>query len=218
VEVLGHGFDPAHFRYRERRRPDGKLAFLCVAEHRPRKNLAGLIRAFERAFPNNDDVELRIKGGVHAYASGVDDLMELIRQPERVKFIEAFYANDSGMGALYEEADCFVLPTRGEGFGLPILEAMATGLPVIVTAYGGHLDFCTAENSFLVNVKGMVDCDPNFFPGVQSQWAEPDEDHLVSLLRDVYEHYDKALEVGRKGWESVREDWTWSAQLDKHFP
>jgi hypothetical protein len=64
----------------------------------------------------------------------------------------------------------------------------------------------------------MVDCDPNFFPGVQSQWAEPDEDHLVSLLRDVYEHYDKALEVGRKGWESVREDWTWSAQLDKHFP
>src|SRR5204862_7440612 len=57
---------------------------------------------------------------------------------------------DEEVPALYRACDCLVAPYRGEGFGLPICEAMSCGLPVIVTAYGAALDFCDEGNAYLV--------------------------------------------------------------------
>ena len=47
------------------------------------------------------------------------------------------------LGVLYRSSDCFVLPTRGEGWGLPIIEAMACGVPVIATSWSAQCDFMT---------------------------------------------------------------------------
>ena len=61
------------------------------------------------------------------------------------------------MPALYRAADCFVLPTRGEGFGRPLLEAMAAGVPVIATRWGGHTDFLDDQHAYLVEVEALVE-------------------------------------------------------------
>ena len=50
---------------------------------------------------------------------------------------------------LFRDADVMVLPTRGEGYNLPALEAMAAGLPLIVTGHGGHRDFCGPAEGFV---------------------------------------------------------------------
>jgi glycosyltransferase involved in cell wall biosynthesis len=55
------------------------------------------------------------------------------------------------MPRLYKNFDCFVLATRGEGWGLPIIEAMAMEIPVIVTNWSGPTEFVTEENGFLVS-------------------------------------------------------------------
>ncbi len=212
VDVLGHGFDPQHYRYRARTL-DTPFIFLCVAEHTPRKNLPMLIECFERAFDNRADVQLVIKVGLH----GPGDLRRAIKHPTKVRVVHQLLEDDAAMAQLYQAAHCFVLPTRGEGFGLPFLEAMATGLPVIATDFGGHLDFCTPETAYLIHNRRLVDADTRCFPHIASQWADPDEEHLVMLMRQVFSDYDTATAKARLASEQAHTSWTWSAQLSQVF-
>jgi glycosyltransferase involved in cell wall biosynthesis len=213
MTVVGHGFDPRHYRFSERVR-EGEFIFLCIAEDTPRKNLPMLVRCFERAFENRTGVRLVLKLGMH----GEGGLRRQIKRRQKVTLLTEEIADDTGLAELYRSAHCFVLPTRGEGFGLPMLEAMATGLPVIVTDYGGQLDFCNEANSFLIRNKGLVDTDPDCFPHIESQWADPDEEHLIHLMRYVYENYERALQAGRLGYQTASADWTWDKQLGRVLP
>src|SRR5207302_1409289 len=93
--------------------------------------------------------------------------------------IEYLHQNlrEEELAGLYTACDCLVHPYRGEGFGLPIAEAMACGLPVIVTGYGAALDFCNDENAFLI--PASIRCFPERKLGdletVDYPWlAEPD--------------------------------------------
>ena len=85
---------------------------------------------------------------------------------------------------LYQSADALVCPSRGEGFGLPLAEAMALGKPIITTAYGGQNDFCTPQTAWL--------CDYSFayaktHLGVfDSVWVEPNPESLTRVLQDIF--------------------------------
>ena len=60
---------------------------------------------------------------------------------------------DEDLKALYLQSDLLIAPSRAEGFGLPIAEAMKLGIPVITTAWGGQMDFCNHQNSWLIDFK-----------------------------------------------------------------
>lgn len=211
VGVLGHGYDDSVYSLVERQVPD-VVRFLCIAEVNARKNLPFLIRCFEKAFADRSDVELVIKVGFE----GGELLKTLITGPN-ITIVNQELVTEQDLCELYRSCHCFVLPTRGEGFGMPILEAMATGMPVIVTDYSGHLDFCNENNSYLIEIKGLVPCDTACFPNVESEWANPSEEHLIHLLREVADDYEKALRVGAAAHASVRDEWTWHRQLSARF-
>lgn len=112
---------------------------------------------------------------------------------------------------LYTACDAFVLPSRGEAWGRPYLEAMACGLPTIATKWGGHLDFMGEENSFLIEVEGLEEVpegvDVPAFRGCR--WAKPSRAHLQRLMRYIFEHREEAREKGRKARATVEERWGW---------
>lgn len=64
---------------------------------------------------------------------------------------------DYDMATLYRSADCFVISTRGEGWGMPILEAMACGLPAIATNWSSQVDFFNETNGYPVDVASLID-------------------------------------------------------------
>ncbi len=74
---------------------------------------------------------------------------------------------------------------QSEGFGLPMAEAMLFKLPVVTTAYGGQVDFCRDDTSWLIDFSFKKS--KTHFNLINSYWVEPDLEHLKRLLREVRE-------------------------------
>jgi glycosyltransferase involved in cell wall biosynthesis len=116
---------------RERYRlPERFILFLGTIQ--PRKNLEGLIKAFallckEKGFEHS----LVVAGGQGWKSGGLKALIKKLGLDRRVRFIG--YVDGGDMPALYNLADLFVFPSLYEGFGLPVLEAMACGVPVVTS-------------------------------------------------------------------------------------
>lgn len=179
-------------------RPTNRFTFLSVFEWGERKGADLLLRAFAEEFKESEDVLLLL--AVYNRDPGVDvheevAKMRLPASPPIVVMLNPEFA-DHQMGALYRSADCFVLPTRGEGWGMPVLEAMACGLPVIATDWSGPADFLHAGVGYPLEVKAMVKAVAKcpWYEGFE--WAEPDADHLRFLLREVVDRPDQARERG----------------------
>ena len=126
---------------------------------------------------------------------------------------------DRDMTSLYRAADAFVLPTRGEGWGIPFMEAMAMGLPTIGTRWSGHLDFMNDRNSYLIDIRGLVaaddemlKCSPDF-RGLR--YADPDMEHLTVLLRQVRDDRDAAREKGQRARQDICTKWTHTQYIER---
>ena len=176
-----------------------KFQFLSIFKWEFRKGWDVLLRAYWRAFSGEDHVTLRLRTYVPPFIQGDTNITAMIAD---FAAREGFDANSlpeviweqgivtgprggagpegalsrSDMRDLYATADAFVLPTRGEGWGVPVAEAMAMALPTIITNYSGPTAYATAHNAYLLPV--LPDLDAN-------SYAQPNEDVLVTLMRQV---------------------------------
>ncbi len=161
IKVIPHGIDEKIFKPGGEKyglSTDKSLKFLFVGATVFRKGIDILLKAFGMAFSAEDDVCLVIKDNPRdVFYSGIkykDEISALRKDknyPELIYIDEYLSARE--LASLYRVCDVGVFPYRAEGFCLPILEAMACGLPSIVPRFGACLDFCADSNSFLTPVK-----------------------------------------------------------------
>ena len=194
--------------------------FLSVFDWTLRKGWDVLIRAFVEEFRQEEDVALIIKTHsslgytIQKIVAQVADFLTstLQRDPNRVPDIIFQDATipDSQMPGLYRAADCYVMPTRGEGWGRPFMEAMAMARPVIGTNWSGQTAFMTQENSLLLDY-ALVDVPEVAWQETPTyrghRWAEPSVAHLRFLLRQAFENRAEGREIGLRA----------RAHLETHF-
>jgi GT2 family glycosyltransferase/glycosyltransferase involved in cell wall biosynthesis len=219
IQVMPLGVNPGYFNSAiQGFRLRGPFTYLSMFEWGERKAPEILLKAFNDEFSANEDVVLICKTYNSDVTTSITDQVKSYGLSEaggRVIFSINEVLPGYQIGSIYRSVDCFVLPTRGEGWGLPIMEAMACGLPVIATNWSGPVDFMTKDTAYPLDVERLEPAEAKcpYYKGFN--WAKPSYEHLRYLMRHVYENRDEARMVGQKASQEILSKWTWAHTVQK---
>lgn len=206
AEVVPLGFDDDVYTYHEREnKSENKkpFVFLHYNAFNIRKGFLELFKAFTQEFDPTEPVKLILKTTLdHPPIPILKD-----KYPNIEVICEKY--REAEMVELLNNSDCFVFPSRGEGFGLTPIECMATGMPAIVPNAHGISEYFDKECMYEVKIK--EEC-----PGIYQKYKGEDVgnmfvcdvDDLRKKMRYVYEHQKEALEMGKRASRYVRQ-WTY---------
>jgi len=208
IEVAPNAVHPTAFPYLKRPERD-TFTFLQMATLTLRKNPGNVITAFAQLFRDMPEVKLVLK--TQSGTLGHLDLSNL----GNIEIIDEL-VNAKRMKEILFDADCFVFPSRGEGFGMPPIEAMATGLPTIIADNTGMRDY--SDDRYNYTVKAGHKSPALRYPqkwGDVGNWYESDFDDLKAKMLYVFEHQAEAKAKGEAASRWVHDIWTYQSVADK---
>ncbi|MGV3524141.1 MAG: glycosyltransferase family 4 protein [Candidatus Sericytochromatia bacterium] len=190
---------------------DKSFRLLYVGGSLPRKGIDLLLSAYLEAFGPEDDVCLVIKDhGSHGQYAASSLYAEICARTGRADQAEVLIYNDdfwseADLSALYRACQVYVHPYRGEGFGLPILEAMACGLPCVIPAGGPAPEFCPPSASWQIPVnthflRRTPFPDPSYFKEetrLPSFYIEVRRQALISCLQSLPQQREACQRKGQ---------------------
>ncbi|MFL6198293.1 MAG: glycosyltransferase [Thermoanaerobaculia bacterium] len=220
VHVMQLGVDTNYFHpgLQAHPNPMGELVFLSIFEWGERKEPWLLLRAFNETFSADEPVRLLCKVMNRDPGLGVKQEIRKLGLKEsggRISYLFNLEFPHYQLGSLYRSADCFVAVSRGEGWNMPLMEAMACGLPAIATDWGAHQEFVHDGIAYPLRIRGTVPAVAKcpYYAGFS--WADPDPEHLRHLLREVYENRDEARRRGQAAAAEVAARWSWKMTARK---
>ena len=209
VPVVGNGVD--HFQVPAERAKPERQRILHVSTCLPRKAPEALVRGFVEAFDGRSDVELyiktspnphnRIHGIVEEARAAATDPAPIVIDERSLPFCE--------LSRLYASATGVVMASRGEGFGLPLAEAMIMGVPVVATRVGGQADFCRDDTAFLVESQPARST--SHVASIYSLWEDPSAHSLAEALRRMIDNPQEAAAKAANARQLMQREFTWKA-------
>ena len=219
------GVDVDMFPYR-RRKPEANkpFVFLFLGDDNPRKGTGHVARSWamwNERYPELAENTILIMKMTHW-----KDDRELVQQTKNsyldYRVLPLTEADSKKMDmptlpSLYEYAHCFLWPTMGEGWGLPLCEAMSSGLPAIYTPYAGTLEY--ADESYAYPVRyGKKDIEMEYPDGRKIdtvQAVDPDIESVVEHMHTIYTDYHDAARKGYIASRVMSGYFTWEHAADR---
>jgi glycosyltransferase involved in cell wall biosynthesis len=225
IEVVAEGVDTEIYhpycRSLRELRPKETFRFLMIGKFEERKGYRQLLQAFVKAFGNDPKVELFLKGDYFFFGQERKgaQLQDFVKDfgVRNIRLLTGAVSRED-LFHVYNMADAFVFPSRAEGWGLPLIEAMATGLPAIATNYSGHTEFLKEVEGYFMPIshKLVPINDPDYQrivlgrQGDLGHWAEADVDDLAEKMRDMVRNYDEWRPKGLSASRILRAKFTWA--------
>lgn len=211
-EVVPLGYNDELFRYKER--PDKikerkDFTFLHYNAFNIRKGFTEVFKAFTKEFDKTEPVKMIFK-------TTLNNIPLPITQSEypNIEIIRG-KSEDGDLLDICYRSDCFVFPSRGEGFGMTPLEAMATGTPAIVPNAHGISEYFNDNYMYEVKVKETCPALYSRYKGIDvGKMVVCDVDDLRKKMRWCYEHQDEVRKMGKKAAEYAKK-WTFKQTAEK---
>lgn len=201
IKVIPHGVDLSVFNPEVKPlklNSEKAVKFLCVAEPHYRKQLDKLLKLYCETFTSDDDVSFVLKTKIFKPGETLKgfemDLRPLLislksKYGKGMPEIKIIGNRIPDIASLYSACDAFALMTASEGWGVPYLEALAMGMPVIAPRHGGQLQFLNDENAFLTKC-GIRRARPQEqYWGAHSKAVvgNPNEQEFANMMYKVYQ-------------------------------
>lgn len=210
VHIWPLGIDTEFYAPKLREYPENiPFRFLTLGKLEPRKNVVYAVQVFEEVFSNGENVEFIIKTRERFLPQSIK---ETAKKDSRIKIIEKTISEEE-LRKLYYYADVFVYPSRSEGFGFPPRNAVATGLPTLVTDWSALAEI---PGTIKVPIKGlgpMPTCGFSYGQENELLMANIDEMALSHLMSKMY--YDKRFykDAADFAYDAKQLTWEESANL-----
>ena len=209
--LIYHGVDTQSFRPMDRGQAkelahvSGHFVVGCVARNQQRKNLPALVKAFAQFAADKPDAVLYL----HTQVRGHWDLYELVKRfgvEDKTRVTEGLGTDrgvpDALLATVYNAMDVFVLPTMGEGFGLPLVESQACGTPALATDYSACPELL-ADPIQRLRVKETLIMGHNF------EQAVVDTGDIVEKIEYFYRNPVELRELGERCHRFAKQfDWS----------
>jgi GT2 family glycosyltransferase len=193
----------------DRTKHEGKpFTFLHIGVVQERKNPEQILSGYAATFPDNGKTHFILKsndfGEVTAFRGMYKDRKDItFLYTDKIPMTQEDLLNLFGM------ADCYVNLSHGEGIGMPDLEALATGIPVIGSNWDTRKVFLDDEVGWMVKISRMDKAYQYTFPNDDcGEWAHFDGEDYMRILKHVVENPEEAREKGRKGAERIKKNFS----------
>ena len=233
IEICAEGIDPALFPFYQRKEPEPgepfRFLFFGNDFFGTRKGAGFIISAWNRwlqmgRMPQNCQLIIKttgIPGPELQFYNAVNNevRIDLGSLPASTPKLQGVVMDTRNLPVgelitLYGLAHAFVLPSCGEGWGLTLTEAMATGAPCIWTHWSAPLDYADESIGFPItdfkmipfwrDGRGVGVGDPDYFGAAATETA------IIQRMEQVYHGYDRALKLGKKASERMHARFKWS--------
>lgn len=195
--------------------PEDTTIFYSIFEWTDRKNPRGLLQAYWEAFQSGEKVALVIKTYFNGFSivnkRMIRQQVEMFKRRSGLAEFPPVYLyldlmDRVEIDRLHKTGHVYVSAHRGEGWGVPQVEAALYGNPMISTGYGGCHEYFGDDNARLIpftmtKLKGMEHSSRWY--SEDQNWADPDLDALKGALRELYEKPELRATLGANARETV---------------
>jgi glycosyltransferase involved in cell wall biosynthesis len=219
-DVVPEGVDTDQFHPWYPPADDGVFRYLLTGKYERRKSVTETIDAWAQVFGNDSSVELSIKTNhIMNHEENKQKIIEHVHG-HGLTNVNIWYGNVPSLEliTLYQRHNVFVLPTKGEGWGLPLIEAAAVGLPIVTTMWSGNTEYLNPIQNSVVPVEYdmvPVDC-PEYqycYPTEDhdwGMWAQPRPQSIVQALLYVRDFYQDLKTNAVANSDVIRRDFSWT--------
>ena len=200
------------------------MSYLIAGKYELRKSIIETIYAWIQEFGHDPGVELVVKSDHFANQTEKYNEISSWLETTGINNVRVLWGPvpESDLVDLYQQSHVFVLPSKGEGWGLPLIEAAAAGLPIITTMHSGQTEFLQPIQSSVIPVEfdmAPITCQEYqfFYPtedGNWGEWAQPRVDSIRQALRIARDNYPELQTRAFANSSIIRDAFSWERSAD----